>query len=184
MSPPLRKAVLAAHLTCSVGWVGAAVAYVVLGYTAGASTTAETIRATWIAMELVGWYVIVPLAVTSLTTGVVMAIGTRWGLLRHYWVIFSLALTTFATAVLLLHMPSVSVNADRARKADLPELRSLGGDLLHPAFGLVVLLVALVLNIYKPRGLTTYGARKLHERRATADGVPTPSPPSSTTRRR
>jgi hypothetical protein len=33
------------------------------------------------------------------------------------------------------------------------------------ACGLLVLLVPLVLNIYKPRGMTPYGQRKRHEQR-------------------
>ena len=172
MTPAIRRVVLAGHLACSVGWIGAAAAYVALGYAAEASRSAETIRGAWIAMELVGWYVIVPLAIASLITGVVMALGTRWGLFRHYWVIFSLGLTTFATVVLLLHMPSVSSNADRARHADAPGLRALGGDIEHPTIGLTLLVVILVLNLYKPRGVTRYGARKLQERRTTTEAAP------------
>lgn len=171
MIPAVRKVTLAAHLAVSVGWVGAAAAYVALGAAAEASGDAETVRGAWIAMELVGWYVIVPLALASLITGVVMALGTQWGLFRHYWVIFSLTLTTFATVVLLLHMPTVSSSADRAREADAAGLRALGGDLAHPTIGLVLLLVVLVLNLYKPRGLTSYGARKQDERRDQREGA-------------
>lgn len=164
MTPGARKFALATHLSLSVGWIGAAVAYLALALAAQTSGSAETVRSAWIAMELVGWYVIVPLAVASLVTGVVMAVGTSWGLLRHYWVLFSLVLTGFATAVLLLHMPGVSSTADRARLADPAALQAIGGDLVHPAIGLVVLLAVLVLNVYKPRGLTAYGQRKQYGR--------------------
>ncbi|MFP5317810.1 MAG: DUF2269 domain-containing protein [Acidimicrobiia bacterium] len=166
MSPGVRRFVLVAHLSFSVGWIGAVLAYLGLGVAAQTSTDALTVRAAWIGMELVGWYVLVPLAVTSLVTGVVMALGTRWGLFRHYWVVFSFALTVFATAVLLLHMPTVSSTAEVAREADSTRLVALGGDLVHPGIGLVVLLVVLVLNLYKPRGLTGYGRRRVDERRA------------------
>lgn len=166
MSPGVRRFALAAHLSFSVGWIGAALAYVGLGVAAQISSDALTVRAAWIGMELVGWYVIVPLAVSSLVSGLVMALGTRWGLFRHYWVLFSFALTLFATAVLLLHMPTVSSTADVARDADTSRLVTLGGDLVHPGIGLVVLIVVLVLNLYKPRGLTSYGRRRVDERRA------------------
>jgi hypothetical protein len=60
-------------------------------------------------------------------------------------------------AVLLLHMPSVSTLAGFARTADDAAASRLGGDVLHPALGLLVLVVITVLNVHKPRGLTQYG---------------------------
>ena len=110
-------------------------------------------------MELIRWYAIVPVSVASFFTGLVMALRTKWKLLRHYWVVFSLALTVFATVILLLHMPTVSATTDLAKRADAATLRALGGDLLHPGVGLVVLLLINTLNVFKPRGLTPYGAR-------------------------
>jgi hypothetical protein len=180
MPPGLRKFALAAHLAFSVGWIGALVAYLALSVTSATSQDAQTVRAAWIAMDVTGWLAIVPLALASLLTGLVMALGTKWGLFRHYWVLFSLMLTILATIVLLLHMPDVSVLADVAREAEGASPDGSGnhlyarlddGDLLHPGLGLVVLLVIQVLNVYKPRGMTRYGRRKQHdERRAVAAG--------------
>jgi hypothetical protein len=97
------------------------------------------------------------LALAALLTGLVMALGTPWGLFRHYWVLISLVLTILATVVLLMHMPTVSSLADLVRTADGAHLGGLGGDLVHPGLGLVVLLVITGLNVYKPRGLTPTG---------------------------
>jgi hypothetical protein len=160
MGSRVRRFALTVHLSFSVGWIGAVVAYLALGVVAVRSTDVLTVRGMWIAMDVIGWYVIVPLAVASLVTGLVMALGTKWGLFRHYWVLFSLALTTFATVILVLHMPEVSQLADAAQEAQGADLRALGGDLGHPAIGLVVLLMIQVLNMYKPRGMTKYGQRK------------------------
>ena len=173
MAPGLRKLVLTLHLVASVGWIGAVVAYLALGVAAAGSQDAETVRAAWVAMELTGWSAIVPLALAALATGLVMSLGTPWGLFRHYWVLLSLVLTVLCAVVLVLHMPDVSHLAGLARGADGAELRALGGDLLHPGVGLAVLLAVAVLNVYKPRGMTPYGWRKLQEeraRRAPADG--------------
>ena len=160
MGPRARKLLLTSHLTFSVGWIGTVVAYLALGSAASTSTDPATIRAGWLGMEIIGWFVIVPLAVASFTTGVGMALGTKWGLFRHYWVVISFALTVFATVVLTLHMPSVSETAEVARTASAEHLRSLGGDLLHPGIGLALLLLIQTLNFYKPSGLTRYGWRK------------------------
>jgi len=112
------------------------------------------------------------LALASLLTGLVMSLGTRWGLFRHYWVLISFVLTVFATTILLLHMPDVSSIADVAREADAADLTGgLGGDLFHPSVGLLVLLVIQVLNVYKPRGLTRYGWRKQQEQRTGSPSV-------------
>ena len=170
MAPGLRKLALIVHLTSSVGWIGAVVAYLALAVSAATSQDAQTVRAAWIAMELTGWYVIVPLALAALLTGIVISLGTPWGLFRHYWVLITLVLTVLATVVLLLRMLTVSALADVARKADGADLAGLERDLLHPGVGLLVLLVITGLNVYKPRGLTPYGWRKQHEQRT----VPVP----------
>jgi hypothetical protein len=163
MTHGLRKFALATHITSSVGFIGAAIAYLGLGVSAMTSEGTQTVRAAWISMELTGWYVIVPLALAALVTGLVMSLGTPWGLFRHYWVLITFVLTIFATVILLLHMPTVSSVADVAREADGATLRQLGGDLLHAGGGLLVLLVITVLNVYKPGGTTSYGWRKQHE---------------------
>jgi hypothetical protein len=165
MTPAIRKLALTIHLTSSVGWIGAVIAYLALGVSAVSSQDAQTVRAAWIAMELVGWFVIVPLALAALLTGLVMSLGTPWGLFRHYWVLISLVLTVLSTAILLLHMPTVSAQANVAREADGANLGGLGGDLFHAGVGLLVLLVILALNVFKPQGLTPYGWRKQQEQR-------------------
>jgi hypothetical protein len=165
MKPGLRKLALSVHLTFSVGWIGAVVGYLALGVTAANNKDVDTVRGAWMAMELIGWYVIVPLALASLLTGLVMALGTKWGLFRHYWVLTSFALTVFSTVILLLHMPTVSSIADMAQEAEGATLDSLGGDLGHPGIGLAILLVIQVLNLYKPQGITRYGWRKQQEQR-------------------
>ena len=163
MAPPLRKLALTVHLVSSVGWLGAVVAYLALGISAVTGQDAQTVRAAWIAMEVTGWFVIVPLALAALLTGLVMSLGTPWGLFRHYWVVITLLLTIFSTVILLLHMPTVSALADVAREADAASLDGHGGDLFHAGGGLLVLLVITALNVYKPRGLTPYGWRKQQE---------------------
>jgi hypothetical protein len=160
MSRGWRKAALAVHLTVSASWIGAVLAYLVLGIAAVTSEQNSTIRGAWIAMELIGRFAIVPLALVSLTTGVVMAVGTKWGLFRYYWVLISFVLTTFATVIVVLHMPDVSGIADQARVSSRSGMRDLGGDLFHAGGGLTVLVAVLVLNVVKPPGLTRYGWRR------------------------
>lgn len=158
MGQRLRKAMLTVHIAASVGWLGAIVAYLALNLSALASTDEATVRAAYLMMEPVLVYAVVPLGLVSLVTGIVQALGTPWGLFRHYWVTISLAATAFATVVMVLHIPDVQHLAATAADPSAP-VTGLGGDLFHSVGGLLVLLVPLVLNIYKPRGLTRYGWR-------------------------
>jgi hypothetical protein len=167
MTSGLRKFMLIVHLTISVGWIGAVITYLALGVSARFSQDVLTIRAAYLALDTIGWFAIVPLAFGALLTGLVMSLGTSWGLFRHYWVLITLALTILSTVVLLAHMTDVSALAQVAREAlDGAQLEVFAGDLLHPAAGLLVLLVITGLNVYKPRGVTPYGWRKQREERA------------------
>jgi hypothetical protein len=167
MTPRLRKFALAAHITLSVGWIGAVAGYIALDVAAATSQDAGTLRAAYFAMELIAWYVIVPLALASLLTGLVMSLGTKWRLFRNYWTLISLLLTIFATVVLLVETQTISYFADISADSTTSneDLRALGSTLVHSVGGTVVLLVILVLNVYKPRGVTRYGWRKQDDRR-------------------
>jgi DMSO/TMAO reductase YedYZ heme-binding membrane subunit len=167
MTPRLRKFVLAAHIALAVGWIGAVAGYIALDVAAATSQDAQTLRACYLAMGLIVWYVIVPLAFASLLTGLVMSLGTKWGLFRHYWVLISLLLTIVATAVLLAETQTIGYFAGMAADPTMSgeDLRGLGSTMVHSVGGTVVLLVILGLNVYKPRGMTRYGWRKQQEER-------------------
>lgn len=167
LSPGLRKAVLTAHLALSVGWLGAVAAYLPLDLTAATSTDSQVLRAAYLGMDAIAGTVIVPLALGAVSTGLLVSLGTKWGLLRHWWVVVSLALTTFAAVVLLVETGTIAAYAAVAADptASNAELRSLGNTLVHSVGGALMLLGVMVLNIYKPPGVTPYGWRKQREER-------------------
>jgi uncharacterized membrane protein len=163
--PVLRKLALAVHLSVSVGWVGAAAAYLTLDLVAATAEAPPSLRAAYVAMGWVAGNVIVPLAIASLATGVLVSVTTPWGLFRHYWVVISLVMTIVAVAVLLVEMRVIGRLSEIAEDPATPteQLRAQPSTLVHSIGGLVVLLVVLFLNVYKPRGLTRYGWRKQRE---------------------
>lgn len=175
MTRSVRRLMLSVHLAVSVGWIGSVAAYLALDIAAATSHEAQTLRAAYLGMDLIAGSVIVPLAVASLVTGIVMSLGTRWGLFRHWWVVISLLLTVLATVVLVVETGTIrsfaAIAADPTASGD--DLRELGSTLVHSIGGAAVLLVILVLNTYKPRGLTPYGWRRQQaERRASWDRRP------------
>jgi hypothetical protein len=163
MPPRVRKAALCVHVICSVGLIGAVCVFLALAITGLASEDVNILRAVYPAMDMATWAMIVPLCLGSLASGIVQSLGTEWGLLRHYWVVIKLLLSLFATIVLLLQTEAIGYVATMASReafsaTDLLAARtSLAA---HATGGLVVLLTAVVLSIFKPRGITSYGATK------------------------
>jgi hypothetical protein len=171
MPARLRKVVLTAHVTTSVGWLGAVIAYIALDVTTVTSDDAPTVRGAYVAMDLTVTYAIVPLALASVLIGIVNGLGTSWGLFRHYWVLVKLVLTVLATLVLLQEIRPVAYLADLATSTADP--RTLSSTLVHSVGGLLILLAAAVLSVFKPRGLTRYGwRRQQRERRQHRDARP------------
>lgn len=182
MTPRLRKLTLTAHVTSSVGWLGAVAAYLALAVIGLTSQDTQMVRAVHLAMEPTAWYVIVPLALASLFTGLVSSLGT-WGLFRHYWVLFKLLISVFSSIILLMYVQSIGYFAAVAAEptlssAELGELRN-ATHVVHSSGGLLLLLVATVLAVYKPRGMTRYGQRKHRRQRAMQHEQPTAPSPNS-----
>jgi hypothetical protein len=148
MTPGLRKFALTAHVTLSVGWLGAVVAYLALAIACIVSQDAQMVRSGYSTMELTGWFVIVPLSLAALLTGLVQSLGTEWGLFRYYWTLVKFVLTVGAVTILLLHMPAVGRRS------------GVQAEVLHAGGGLLVLLATTTVSVFKPWGRTRYGRRK------------------------
>lgn len=164
MSSRLRNFALTAHVVSSVGWLGAVVVFLCLAVVGLTSQDAQTVRGAYLVMEPTAWIALVPLAFASLLTGIVQSLGTSWGLFRHYWVLFKLLIGVFITIVLLMYMQTFGVMANVAADSsiDLDRVRN-ASPVLHGVLALLMLLVAVTLAVYKPRGMTRYGWRKQHE---------------------
>ena len=171
MAPGARKFALTAHIACSVGWLGAVAGFLALSIAGLTSESHQLVRAAYLAMELTTWYVIVPLSLASLLTGVVQALGSAWGLFGHYWVVIKLLMTIVATLILLVHTRPIGLVAGVVAETTLSsgELGSLRAQLVVDAgAALLALLVTVALSVYKPRGMTRYGQRRRHLQRAVA----------------
>ena len=169
LTPRLRKLALTTHVTASVGWLGAVVAFLALSVAGLTSQDPQTVQGAYLVMELTGRVVLVPLSLASLATGLVCSLGSAWGLFRHYWVLFKLVINVVATIVLLLYMQTLAALGEVAAATALSGT-GLGGlrdpsPVLHAVAALLLLLVATTLAIYKPRGMTRYGQRIQHRQR-------------------
>ena len=151
----IKKFTLSVHITFSVAWFGAIAGFLVLSIAGLLSTNSQTIRSSYIAMELIGWYAIVPFCIAALITGLVQSYISPWGLFRYYWVTVKFILTILSTIILFVHMKPISYVASVAMETTLNQLdlRKLRIQLLADAgAAMLVLLIIIALSVYKPWG--------------------------------
>jgi hypothetical protein len=156
MRPPVRRLALVAHVGASVGWLGAVIVAFALGVLGLAADDAAVVRSVYLILEPVGRNILVPFSVASLITGLIQSLGTHWGLTRSYWVLIKLVMNLVSTGILLLYLQTLGYLADLARSG--ADARS-ASPVVHAAAAIVLLLVALVLSVYKPRGTTAWASR-------------------------
>ncbi|MEW2354628.1 hypothetical protein [Spirillospora sp. NPDC029432] len=162
LSPRVRKSVLVVHVTTSVAWLGIITVQGSLGITAVTAGDAGTARALFTAMLVIDGTFLGPAAFCALFTGIVLAAGTRWGLLRRWWVA-----AKFAAMLVLMVLPVIAwqdVPIDGLALAEegrpVTEIRAMLGATPYLAMISPALAVsAVVLSITKPWGPTPLGRR-------------------------
>lgn len=149
LSPGVRKLVLSVHVVTGVGLLGIDIAVVGLAATAATTGDVATARAAYTSMALLVHPFLPALAVSAFASGVVLSVGTKWGLLEHYWIVTKLLLNL---AVILLGANAVKGLVDQAVAATAGAAPML----LVSAFSanLAMLVAATVISVYKPWGKT------------------------------
>lgn len=167
MTPRLRKFALTVHVIVSVGWFGSVAAFLALAIAGLTIQDAQMVRAAYFGMLPITRFVIVPFGLASLLTGIISSLETEWGLFRYYWIVIKLVITVLSTIGLLVHFRPINYLAGVSAHSPLPSTdRPVQIQLVFVSCAaLLALLVATALSVYKPRGLTRYGWRKLQERR-------------------
>ncbi len=180
VSSPVYKLLLTAHIIISVGWLGVVLAKLVLGLAAVTTSAPDVSAALYVSMNVLN-VAFPPVAIATIITGVLLSLGTKWGLLQHYWVVTKLVLTVgvIATAVQL---------GDRLvrQSAGVPDAPTVLG--MAPVLALLISLAvvhllmlgaATVLSVYKPWGKTWFGrrekAQQTHSNVTERSATPSPS---------
>ncbi len=158
LSRPARRAFLVVHVVASAGWLGLSLGLLALGVTAATTASPEAVEAGVRAMKLFADWLLLPIALLTLVSGVVLALGTPWGLARHRWVFtkFWLTLATTTATVLALRP---GVNAAVAEVAAGGPLPDAGDVLFGPVVSLSAYVFMTVISLLKPWGLTRRGRR-------------------------
>ena len=153
-----RKAVLVAHIVASGAWLGAVAANLFLGISAAVTGRADLADAYYAVMDRLVNNFMPATAIATLATGLILSFGTKWGLLRHYWVVAKLALgiATVVVGVAVIDGQIQETIAARAAKGS-----PSASDLLLPAIAATptMLVIATTLAITKPWGPTRLARR-------------------------
>ncbi|RSM86261.1 hypothetical protein DMH04_13890 [Kibdelosporangium aridum] len=167
LSPALRKCVLVVHVTSSVAWLGIITVQGSLGITAVTTEDLGVARAMFTAMLVIDGTFLGPAAFLAFFTGIVLAAGTRWGLLRRWWVA-----TKFASMLVLMVLPIIAwqdipVDGHALVEAGRPLVEVRVTLDVTPYLAMVspaLAVFAVVLSIVKPWGLTPLGRRESRHR--------------------
>lgn len=154
LSAPMRRAVLFVHIVAAVGWFGIAAVTLVLTVATLSQSDATILRAAYEFHELLIATLARPASLTTLGTGLILAVGTRWGVARHYWPLAKLVLVV-ATIVITANLAPGWI-ADAVDSADTPlttEFTTAQTNLVGMAvFHILTIGAATWLSIYKPGG--------------------------------
>ncbi|MFF5966859.1 DUF2269 domain-containing protein [Streptomyces collinus] len=153
---PARRAALVVHVIASAGWLGLTLGLLALGTTAATNGSAGTVEASVRAMKLFADWLLLPVAFLTLLSGLLLSLGTVWGLARYRWVYtkFWLTLATTTATVFALRPGVNSAVTAVAAGGPLPD----AGDVLFgPVVSLSAYVFMTVISVLKPWGKTRRG---------------------------
>ena len=148
LSPRARNALLSMHIAATVSALGTDLVLLALGVAGLSGSDPGTV---YPAAYLIGSSIMAPLAVVSLATGLLLALLTRWGVFRYWWVTIKLAITSVLTVLVLLVLVPRLGAAARAVSAGLALTDAERLQLvITPATGSALLIAMIGLAVFKP----------------------------------
>jgi hypothetical protein len=150
LSPGLRKAIVAAHVLVGVGWFGIVLAKLVLEIVAATMGDQDVARTGYLFMGTLDRVVFPPAAIATLVTGIVLSVGTAWGLFRYWWIVVKLVLTVGVVVSGIVFVGAWTEEAIAATDAELAaaSLWLIGSAAVHA----LMLGAATVISVFKPWG--------------------------------
>lgn len=151
-----KRTVLVLHIVSCVGWIGVDLALLPLVITGLTTDDGQTAATAYRAIAILAPWTIPVLSTLILVTGVLLGLGTRWGLKRYWWVLVKLGISILlAVLVWVALLPGVAaLEVTDATTGD--QVRAALADptmfLYPPVVSSLLLTVAVVLSVFKPWG--------------------------------
>ena len=150
-----RRITLVAHIFAAGAWIGIDVVVAVLVLTGWFS---DDMRGRALAYQALATFVVWPMltaGLVTLATGLILGLGSKWGLFRYWWVAVKIAVNLIlCTMIVLVLQPGVGEVGEYGR--DLltgnPDSRNVSTLFFPPAVSLTTLALATTLGVAKPWG--------------------------------
>lgn len=146
LSPFMRKLVLTVHIMLSVGLLGDSAGYLAVAIQGATTDDLAIAHASYQMLRMFAFVFGVPLSFAALLTGLLLGLGTGWGVFRYPWV----------TAKLILILSVIAVGALVLNGGMSAMLSGSGGAegrlIAGAAYDVVALVVATALAVFKPGG--------------------------------
>lgn len=150
-----RKGVLVVHIASAGAWIGIDIVMAVFVFTALLTDDTSVKALCYQALELFAVWPLLTVGLICLASGVTLGLGTKYGLVRYWWVAAKLTINLLFNALVLVSLkPGTSDVAEQGRRlAAGDDVTVVAGDLIFPPIvSPTLLMVAVVLSVYKPWG--------------------------------
>lgn len=149
VEPRWRKPLLTLHVAASVSLIGTDLVLVLLGAWGVSGASAKSV---FPAAYLVQAWLVAPLILIALGTGVLQGVLSSWGLVRYWWTTIKLAITAlFTILIFAVLLPRLSHNADAANAGQAFSTAQFMTIVIVPAIAVALLVVNVALGLVKPR---------------------------------
>ncbi len=145
---------LLVHIASAGAWIGMDIVLGVLVFTALFSDSGATKALSYQALELFAIWPLFATGLICLLSGIVLSLGTKYGLVKFWWVAVKLVLNVVLSSLVLFALrPGVLAAAEQGRDylagGAVPSMPDL---IFPPIVSTMALLFAFVLSVYKPWG--------------------------------
>jgi hypothetical protein len=150
-----RKGVLVVHIVSADAWIGIDIVMGVLVFTALLAGNEGTRALCYRALELFAVWPLIVIGLVCLASGIVLGLGTKYGLVRYWWVAIKLALNVVLVVLVVFALrPGVIEMVEQGRRfmAGEPASLAVGGLIFPPIVSTSALLAATVLAMFRPWG--------------------------------
>jgi hypothetical protein len=146
LSQRMRQTVLTAHIVVSVGLLGDSAGFLAVAIRASGTADTAAVLEQMRVLGMFGMVFGIPLSVAAIVTGVILGLGSKWGVFRYPWV----------TTKLLLNLSVMAVGGLVIGPA-LAQMLNGGPDrttqlIAAASYDVVALTTATVLSVFKPGG--------------------------------